>query len=51
MKAHTITTDKNIEPIEIGHKMHMAGLPYEFVAAAVRTAFEFEGNLISTQTY
>ena len=43
MKTHTVASDKNIEPIEIGHKMHMAGLPNEFVASAVRTAFEFEG--------
>ena len=34
MKTHTVTSDRSIEPIEIGHKMHMAGLPNEFVASA-----------------
>ena len=43
MKTHTLTVDRNIEPIEIGHKMHLAGLPNEFVVSAVRVAFEFEG--------
>jgi len=36
-------SNKNIEPIEIGHKMHMAGLPNKFVTAAVRVALDFEG--------
>jgi DNA-binding phage protein len=43
MKTQTLVVDKNIEPIEIGHKMHMAGLSGEFVSSAVRVAFEFEG--------
>lgn len=34
---------KGAELIEIGHKMNQAGLPEEFTAAALSTAFEFEG--------
>ena len=32
-----------MEVVEIGHQMNQAGLPKEFIAAAVSTAFEFEG--------
>lgn len=43
MRAQAITTDVKIELIEIGHKMNLAGLSKSFIAAAVETAFEFEG--------
>ena len=29
--------------IEVGHFMNKSGLSHEFIAAAVQTAFEFEG--------
>jgi hypothetical protein len=35
--------DIKVEIIEIGHQMNRVGLPKEFIAAAVSTAFEFEG--------
>lgn len=43
MKAVAIAPDIKVEVVEIGHLMNQAGLPNEFVAAAVQTAFEFEG--------
>ena len=43
MKAQVLNPDVRVEIIEIGHKMNRAGLPKEFIAAAVDTAFEFEG--------
>ena len=43
MKTQTLTADKNVEIIEIGHQMNVAGLSKEFISAAVNTAFEFEG--------
>lgn len=38
-----MTSDVKVELIEIGHKMNQVGLPKDFIAAAVQTAFEFEG--------
>lgn len=32
-----------VEAIEAGHTMNQVGLPHEFIANAVQTAFEFEG--------
>lgn len=43
MKAQALNSDIRVEIIEIGHAMKLAGLPNPFVAAAVDTAFEFEG--------
>ena len=43
MRAQEITSDVKVELIEIGHQMINAGLPNSFIAAAVQTAFEFEG--------
>ncbi len=43
MKAQIITSDFKVEMIEIGHKMNKKGLPKEFIASAVETAFEYEG--------
>ncbi len=43
MKAVSLTPDLKVEIVEIGHQMNQAGLPKEFIAAAVGTAFEFEG--------
>ena len=43
MKAVSLTPDIKVEIVEIGHQMNTAGLPKEFIAAAVSTAFEFEG--------
>ena len=43
MNAQTLIAHKNVELIEIGHQMNQKGLSEEFVAAAVQTAFEFEG--------
>lgn len=43
MKATAIAPDIKVEVVEIGHLMNQAGLPKEFIAAAVQTAFEFEG--------
>lgn len=43
MKAVSLAPDIKVEIVEIGHQMNKAGLPKEFIAAAVSTAFEFEG--------
>ena len=43
MNTQTLKAYKNVELIEIGHQMNKKGLSEEFVAAAVQTAFEFEG--------
>jgi DNA-binding phage protein len=43
MKAQVINSDLKVELMEIGALMHKKGLPSSFVAAAVETAFEFEG--------
>lgn len=43
MKAQALTPDIRVEIIEIGHEMNRAGLSKQFIAAAVDTAFEFEG--------
>ena len=43
MNAVTMVPDVKVEIIEVGHEMNQAGLPKEFIAAAVSTAFEFEG--------
>ena len=43
MKAASLTPDVKVEIVEIGHQMIQAGLPKEFIADAVSTAFEFEG--------
>ena len=43
MKAQALNSDIRVEIIGIGHQMKLAGLPNEFVAGAVETAFEFEG--------
>jgi DNA-binding phage protein len=43
MKAQAIKPDLKVELIEVGHQMNQAGLPKEFIADAVQTAFEFEG--------
>ena len=43
MKALAVTPDIKVEIVEIGHQMNQASLPKEFIAAAVSTAFEFEG--------
>lgn len=43
MKAQAITPDLKVELMEIGALMHKKGLPSSFIAAAVETAFEFEG--------
>ena len=43
MKARKITPDLKVELIEIGHQMNEAKLPHKFIAAAVETAFKFEG--------
>lgn len=43
MRAVSLAPDVKVEIVEIGHKMNQAGLPKEFIAAAVSTAFEFEG--------
>lgn len=32
-----------VEAIEAGYTMNQVGLPHEFIANAVQTAFEFEG--------
>jgi hypothetical protein len=42
MKTHTIA-DRNVELIEIGHQMKQEKLSNTFVAAAVQTAFQYEG--------
>lgn len=43
MRAQIMTPDLKVELIEVGHLMNQAGLPHKFIAAAVQTAFEFEG--------
>lgn len=43
MKAQSLNSDIQVEIIEIGHQMNQSGLPSQFTAAAVQTAFEFEG--------
>lgn len=43
MKATALNSDIKVEVVEIGHQMIQAGLPKDFIAAAVQTAFEFEG--------
>lgn len=43
MKAQTLSSDLKVELIEIGSMMHKKGLSNSFIAAAVETAFEFEG--------
>jgi hypothetical protein len=43
MKPLVLAADSKIEIIEIAHQMNLAGLPKTFVAAAVDTAFQFEG--------
>jgi DNA-binding phage protein len=43
MKAQVLAPDVKVELIEIGHQMNQSGLPKAFIAAAVETAFEFEG--------
>lgn len=43
MNTQTLPAHKNVELIEIGHQMNQAGLSENFVADAVRVAFEYEG--------
>jgi DNA-binding phage protein len=43
MNAKKLTPHLKVEAIEIGHMMNKSGLPHKFIAAAVETAFEFEG--------
>ena len=43
MRAQAINVDSRMEIIEIGSAMKKAGLPSQFITAAVDTAFEFEG--------
>ena len=43
MRARVLAPDRRVEIIEIGHQMNQAGLSKKFIAAAVGTAFEFEG--------
>lgn len=43
MKVHALNSDVKVELIEIGSLMHKAKLPNAFIAAAVETAFAFEG--------
>jgi len=43
MRAVSIAADIKVEIVEIGHQMNQVGLPKEFIAEAVGTAFEFEG--------
>lgn len=43
MNAQALIAHKNVELIEIGHQMNQKNLSEEFIAAAVQTAFEFEG--------
>jgi DNA-binding phage protein len=43
VKAAILAPDTKLEVVEIGHQMNQAGLPKEFIVAAVDTAFEFEG--------
>lgn len=41
--ARQMTPDLKVELIEVGHMMNQSGLSNKFIAAAVQTAFEFEG--------
>ena len=43
MRAQKMTPDLKVELIEVGHMMNKSGLPHKFIAAAVQTAFEFDG--------
>lgn len=43
MKAQAMSSDLKVELIKIGNLMIEAKLPKPFIAAAVETAFEFEG--------
>jgi len=43
MKAQLLSSDYKVELMQIGTNMSQSGLPSSFVAAAVETAFEFEG--------
>ncbi len=43
MKAQKLDCNIEMEIIEIGHEMKVAGLPSAFITSAVKTAFEFEG--------
>ncbi len=43
MKAQAMNSDIKVELIKIGNLMSEAHLPNPFIAAAVETAFEFEG--------
>jgi len=43
MKAQALNSDLKVELMEIGSMMHKKKLPNSFIAAAVETAFEFEG--------
>jgi DNA-binding phage protein len=43
MRAQTLNSDVKVELIEIGSLMHKAKLPNTFIAAAVETAFAYEG--------
>jgi len=43
MKVSALKSDYKVELMEIGSAMYKKGLPSSFVAAAVETAFEFEG--------
>lgn len=38
-----LNSDIRVEIIKIGSQMNQAGLPKQFIAAAVETAFKFEG--------
>ena len=43
MRAQALSMDVQAEAIEIGNQMIQAHLPKNFIVAAVKTAFEFEG--------
>jgi DNA-binding phage protein len=43
MIATQLAPNIKVEIVEIGHAMNQSELPKEFIAAAVSTAFEFEG--------
>ena len=43
MSAQKSISTSIVEAIEAGYTMNQAGLPHEFIANAVQTAFEFEG--------
>lgn len=42
-QARSLNSDVQIEIINIGHQMVKERLPNDFIAAAVKTAFDFEG--------